>query len=90
MNSVGSCAKTYCGAQDMYDALTALMTTTNEATAMSSVVMMPLKNAPLTPSFDDNFVALLLVAKPGIGISQTPRKLNAIVNTSAISEIANV
>src|SRR5688572_5377429 len=54
----------------------------------SSVVNIPLKNAPPRPSS----AASALPAdceKPGIGISHTPRKLSAIANVTRISATLN-
>ena len=48
----------------------------------SSVVKMPLKNAPAGPSCCCSLLDELDWAKPGIGTSHTPRKLRANANTT--------
>ena len=51
----------------------------------NTVVRMPLQNAPKKPSRWASFVAALEPANPGIGISQTPKKLSAMMNTRPVS-----
>ena len=46
--------------------------------------MTPLKNAPRYPFLLDSSVLLAPLAKPGIGNSQTPKKLNARVNMNPV------
>src|SRR5437879_4891490 len=46
-------------------------------------------NAPENPSLVANSPAAPLPTKPGMGISQTPRKLKAITNTTAASVMLN-
>ena len=48
-----------------------------------TVVKTPLKNAPAAPSWAARSAVLPRPTKPGIGTSQTPRKLSPITKTTA-------
>ena len=53
----------------------------------NKVVIVPLINAPRAPSREAISCALRVPANPGIGISQTPKKLKAITKTIEINAI---
>src|SRR4029077_1807894 len=54
-----------------------------------TVVRIPLANAPTAPSRAAISTPLPDPTKPGMGISQTPKKLSAITNTTHVSPMLN-